>query len=164
VIQPQPDQRGLTERYTDEALQFIRANREQPFFLYLAHMYVHVPLFVPKPFLEKSRNGAYGGAVECIDWSTGVTRAIDLFPTFGSAAGVAEPPALPIDGEDLMPVLRGEADAPKSDTSYYYLHHQLEAVRVGDWKLHFGKGSHHEPHRSDMKELYDLPDMPTMYG
>jgi len=72
VIQEQPDQRGITERYTDEALQFIHANREQPFFLYFAHLYVHVPLFVPKQFLERSRNGAYGGAVECIDWSTGV--------------------------------------------------------------------------------------------
>jgi len=72
VIQQQPDQRGITERYTDEALQFIHRNQEQPFFLYLAHMYVHVPLFVPKPFLEASRNGAYGGAVAAIDWSTGV--------------------------------------------------------------------------------------------
>ncbi|MDQ8192807.1 sulfatase [Coraliomargarita sp. SDUM461004] len=72
VIQQQPDQRGLTERYTDECLQFINANQEQPFFLYLAHMYVHLPLFVPKQFLDRSKNGAYGGAVECIDWSVGV--------------------------------------------------------------------------------------------
>ncbi len=72
VIQAQPDQRGITERYTDEALQFIHANTNTPFFLYLAHMYVHVPLFVPKQFLDRSRNGAYGGAVEEIDWSTGV--------------------------------------------------------------------------------------------
>ena len=72
VIQEQPDQRGITERYTDEALQFIDRERDRPFFLYLAHMYVHVPLFVPKQFLEQSENGAYGGAVECIDWSTGV--------------------------------------------------------------------------------------------
>ncbi len=72
VIQQQPDQRGITERYTDEALQFIHANQDRPFFLYLAHMYVHVPLFVPKQFLEASKNGAYGGAVAAIDWSTGV--------------------------------------------------------------------------------------------
>lgn len=78
VVEEQPDQRGLTERYTDEALRFIHANastgaaQARPFFLYLAHMYVHVPLFVPKPFLDASRNGAYGGAVACIDWSTGV--------------------------------------------------------------------------------------------
>jgi len=33
VIQQQPDQRGITERYTDEALQFIHKNQERPFFL-----------------------------------------------------------------------------------------------------------------------------------
>ncbi len=72
VLQEQPDQRGLTERYAQECVDFIDRNNDQPFFLYLAHMYVHVPLFVPKPFLEASENGAYGGAVACIDWCTGV--------------------------------------------------------------------------------------------
>jgi arylsulfatase A len=68
VIQEQPDQRGLTERYAEQCVRFIRDNRDQPFFLYLAHMYVHVPLFVPDRFLKQSKNGGYGGAVECIDW------------------------------------------------------------------------------------------------
>ncbi len=72
VHQEQPDQRGLTERYTDECVQFIKANQSKPFFLYMAHMYVHVPLFVPDQFLKASNNGAYGGAVAEIDWSTGV--------------------------------------------------------------------------------------------
>lgn len=72
VIEQQPDQRTITSRYTEECLRFIDDHRDAPFFLYLAHMYVHVPLFVPQPFLERSRNGAYGAAVECIDWSTGV--------------------------------------------------------------------------------------------
>ncbi len=71
VLQQQPDQRGLTEQYTRECLDFIDRHTEHPFFLYLAHMYVHVPIFVPKPFLDRSRNGGYGGAVACIDWSTG---------------------------------------------------------------------------------------------
>jgi len=68
VIQQQPDQRGLTERYMEECVRFIRDNKDGPFFLYLAHMYVHVPLFVPRRFLRQSENGGYGGAVECIDW------------------------------------------------------------------------------------------------
>jgi arylsulfatase A-like enzyme len=75
VIQQQPDQRGITERYVDESLQFMRRDRKNPFFLYLAHMYVHVPLFVPKQFLDISRNGAYGGAVACIDWVMGMIDA-----------------------------------------------------------------------------------------
>jgi arylsulfatase A len=72
VIQEQPDQRGLTERYTEECVRFIRDEKDGPFFLYLAHMYVHVPLFVPRRFLKQAENGGYGGAVECIDWVTGV--------------------------------------------------------------------------------------------
>ena len=75
VIQEQPDQRGITERYIDESIQFMRRKRDNPFFLYLAHMYVHVPLFIPEQFLKVSRNGAYGGAVNCIDWAMGVIES-----------------------------------------------------------------------------------------
>ncbi len=43
---------------------------DTPFFLYLAHMYVHVPIYVEEQFQEQSRNGAYGAAVASIDWAT----------------------------------------------------------------------------------------------
>lgn len=72
VIQEQPDQAGLTERYVEESVRFIREHRAKPFFLYLAHMYVHVPIFVPEHFLADSRNGPYGAAVACIDWAMAV--------------------------------------------------------------------------------------------
>ena len=75
VIQEQPDQTGLTERYVERAVRFMRANRDRPFFLYFAHMYVHRPLLVSQRFLEESGNGAYGAAVECIDWAAGALRA-----------------------------------------------------------------------------------------
>jgi len=71
VIQQQPDQTGLTERYVEESVRFIRENREQPFFLYFAHMHVHLPLLVSQRFLDQSQNGPYGAAVECIDWAMG---------------------------------------------------------------------------------------------
>ncbi len=71
VIQEQPDQRNITERYVEEAVRFLRTPRDQPFFLYFAHMYVHNPRFVPENFRKNSRNGNYGAAVECIDWATG---------------------------------------------------------------------------------------------
>jgi len=224
VIQQQPDQRGITERYTDDALQFIEASAkaETPFFLYLAHMYVHVPLFVPKQFLSRSKNGAYGAAVECIDWSTGVlvdylkqkglfkntliiftsdngsrardeggsnaplrgtkattweggqrvpcilhwpegipggrtcnqiTRSIDFLPTLSAVAGVQEEPAHPIDGVDLSAYLTDD-DAPcvNDRMVYYFSREQLEAVRIGDWKLHFHKGD--TPHYA----LYNLKE------
>ena len=72
VIQQQPDQTSLTERYVEECTRFIRDNAPRPFFLYLAHMHVHLPIYAPDRFLRESRNGRYGAAVACIDWATGV--------------------------------------------------------------------------------------------
>ena len=72
VIQEQPDQAALTERYVEESVKFIRENADEPFFLYLAHMYVHVPIYAPQQFLDASENGKYGAAVEHVDWAAGV--------------------------------------------------------------------------------------------
>lgn len=72
VIQEQPDQAGIIERYMDESVQFLRANRKHPFFLYLAHMQVHLPLYAPARFNRESKNGKYGACVEAIDWSVAV--------------------------------------------------------------------------------------------
>lgn len=74
VLQEQPDQTGLTERYAEQSVRFIRENAKEnkPFFLYLAHMHVHLPLYVAERFRKESRNGDYGAAVACIDWVTGV--------------------------------------------------------------------------------------------
>ncbi len=81
VAETEPDQASLTDRYTEEALAFVRANRSRPFFLYLAHMYVHLPLYAPQRFLEGSRNGAYGACVEHLDWCTG--RLLDELAALG---------------------------------------------------------------------------------
>ncbi|MEO5901886.1 MAG: sulfatase [Ilumatobacteraceae bacterium] len=70
VLEQQPDQASLTARYLGEAVRVIRAADERPFFLYLAHMYVHLPIYVQERFAKASRNGAYGAAVETIDWVT----------------------------------------------------------------------------------------------
>jgi arylsulfatase A-like enzyme len=72
VVQEQPDQSALTERYVEEAVRFIRESAAGPFFLYFAHMYVHLPLFAPDRFLRESENGVYGAAVASIDWAAGV--------------------------------------------------------------------------------------------
>lgn len=72
VVQQQPDQTGLTERYVEESVRFIRKNQDKPFFLYFAHMHVHLPLLIAQRFLDQAENGPYGAAVECIDWALGV--------------------------------------------------------------------------------------------
>ena len=72
VIQEQPDQRSIAERYTEDAVKFMRENKEAPFFLYLAHMQVHLPLYAAEKFVKESKNGDYGACVASIDWSTKV--------------------------------------------------------------------------------------------
>jgi len=72
VIQEQPDQRSIAERYTEDAVSFMRENSESPFFLYLAHMQVHLPLYAAEKFVKESKNGDYGACVASIDWSTKV--------------------------------------------------------------------------------------------
>jgi len=65
------DQEALVARYTDEAVGFIKAHRERPFFLYLAHTAVHWPLYPGEKFRGKSKNGLFGDWVEEMDWSVG---------------------------------------------------------------------------------------------
>ena len=71
VVEKNPDQRQLATRYTEAALQFIEAQRNRPFFLYLAHHVPHVPLFVSEKFAGKSPRGLYGDVVMELDWSVG---------------------------------------------------------------------------------------------
>ncbi|MBI3822739.1 MAG: sulfatase [Planctomycetes bacterium] len=71
VIAKNPDQAKLTTDYTDKAVQFIKKNKDQPFFLYVAHTMPHVPLFVSERFKGKSEAGTYGDVVMELDWSVG---------------------------------------------------------------------------------------------
>ncbi len=45
----------LTDRLTDEAVKFIEASRDRPFFLYLSHFAVHDPIQGRKDLVEKYR-------------------------------------------------------------------------------------------------------------
>ncbi len=71
VIEQPADQTSLTKRYTEQTIQFIQDKKEEPFFIYLAHTFPHVPMFASPDFKGKSRAGIYGDAVEEIDWSIG---------------------------------------------------------------------------------------------
>lgn len=48
-----------------------RGRRDTPFFLYVPHSMVHVPLFVSDKFAGKSGHGLFGDVVQEIDWSVG---------------------------------------------------------------------------------------------
>ncbi|HTL51736.1 MAG TPA: sulfatase [Planctomycetota bacterium] len=71
VVEQPVEQDTLTDRYTAEAVKFIDAHKDQPFFLYLPHNMPHVPLHATPAERGVSAGGLYGDVVERIDWSTG---------------------------------------------------------------------------------------------
>jgi arylsulfatase A len=71
ALEQEPDQRQLTRRYTQEAIQFIKQNKNKPFLLYYPNHFPHVPLFASEAFEGKSERGLYGDVVEELDWSVG---------------------------------------------------------------------------------------------
>ena len=74
-IEENADMGLLTKRYTDEAIQFIEANRSKPFFAYIPYTMVHTRLDASPDFKGKSKRGLYGDTVEELDFSVG--RIID---------------------------------------------------------------------------------------
>lgn len=74
VVNPnmQPaDQKQMTRQFTQSATDFIRRSAVQPFFVYLPHPMVHVPLYVSDEFEGKSGAGLFGDVVMEVDWSVG---------------------------------------------------------------------------------------------
>src|SRR6478736_1880475 len=61
----------LTTMYTERAVNFIKKNKNNPFFLYLAHNMPNVPLAASAKFKGKSGAGLFGDVMEEIDWSVG---------------------------------------------------------------------------------------------
>jgi arylsulfatase A-like enzyme len=70
-----------TRRYTDEAIGFIKRNKDKPFFVYLAHTMPHVRLAASEQFRGKSSRGLYGDVIEEIDWNVG--RILDALKEDG---------------------------------------------------------------------------------
>ncbi|WP_339734198.1 sulfatase [uncultured Gimesia sp.] len=70
----------LTDRLTDEACAFIKANTKSPFFLYLTHYAVHTPLqakqddieyFQSKPAGKLHQHATYAAMIKSMDQSIG---------------------------------------------------------------------------------------------
>jgi len=81
VVESPVDLARVTERYTERALEFIRRQREKPFFLYLAHTMPHIAQYASPALEGKSKGGVFGDCVEEIDASTG--RILDLLKALG---------------------------------------------------------------------------------
>jgi len=100
VIEMEPDADLLTKRFTERAVKFIEANKDEPFFVYLPHPIPHVPLHASPEFMKdvapeikaqlekedgyinyKLRNKIFRQAIAEIDWSVG--RILDTLKAQG---------------------------------------------------------------------------------
>jgi arylsulfatase A len=202
VVIPAPaDQNVLTRNFTLNAMEFIKSNKDHPFFLYLAHAMPHVPIHASEDFRGKSAGGLYGDAVQELDWSVGqvlmlldqtglaektlviftsdngpwwqgnpgymrgrkllwfeggfrvpfiaswpgviptnttssaMSMNFDLFSTCLGLVGVSPPQDRIIDGQDILPVLRGQGSS-LHDTFYFYNTRGLVAIRYKQWKYY----------------------------
>ena len=81
IIELPVDQRTITRRYTDKAIEFVTANQQKPFFLYLPHSMPHIPLYVPDDVYDPDPQNAYKCVIEHIDAEVG--RLADTVRSLG---------------------------------------------------------------------------------
>ena len=73
VIEAPCDRDGLTKRYTEHAIKWIKEHQQEPFFLYFPQAMpgsTRTP-FASAAFKGKSSNGPWGDSIEELDWSIG---------------------------------------------------------------------------------------------
>jgi arylsulfatase A-like enzyme len=82
IVELPVDQRTVTRRYTQKAIDFIRENRDGPFFVYLPNSMPHIPLYVPDEIRDPNPLNAYTNTIEHIDAEVGrlmdTIRELDL--------------------------------------------------------------------------------------
>jgi arylsulfatase A-like enzyme len=127
--------------------------------------------------LRAGKGSAYEGGVRVpfiVKWP-GVTKpgstcdtpviTVDILPTVAQIAGVAAPAERPLDGESLVPLLRGTGGLKRDAIFWHYPHYHpggatpYSAVRQGDWRLvTFYEDNHIELYnlKNDPQEKTDL--------
>ncbi len=81
IIELPVDQRTITRRYTDRAIEFITASKDKPFFLYLPHSMPHIPLYVTEDAYDSDPKNAYKCVIEHVDAEVG--RLVDTVRDLG---------------------------------------------------------------------------------
>jgi arylsulfatase A len=71
IVELPVDQRTVTRRYTQKAIDFIKAAGAKPFFVYLPHSMPHIPLYVPDEVRDPDPKNAYTNTIEHIDAEVG---------------------------------------------------------------------------------------------
>ncbi|MEP2777195.1 MAG: sulfatase [Luteolibacter sp.] len=117
VIELNPESNTLTRRFTERAVDFIKRNKDENFFLYIPHALPHGPLAASKEakesYVDALKNGAQGKkdifatAIYELDWSVGEIlktlkeQGIDdnTIVLFASDNGPASGSAKPLSGK-----------------------------------------------------------------
>lgn len=71
IVEDMDDQAQLCKRFTDAAVDFIRENKDQPFFCYIPHAFMHRPRRAHRKFMQQANGNATRAQIEEIDWSVG---------------------------------------------------------------------------------------------
>jgi arylsulfatase A-like enzyme len=71
IIELPVNQRTITRRYTDKAIEFLKENKQKACFVYLAHSMPHIPLYVPEDAYDADPKNAYKCVIEHIDAEVG---------------------------------------------------------------------------------------------
>ena len=74
------------------------------------------------------------GQIKAGTRSTAMAMNIDLAPTFAALAGTSMPADRPMDGRDILPLLKGSSQSPHEHL-LFFLNADLAAVRTQDWRL-----------------------------
>jgi arylsulfatase A-like enzyme len=90
-------------------------------------------------------------------------NAMDLFPTLSEIIGADMPTDRTYDGVSLTPLLRGEPLLrSENEPFFYYNCENLQAVRLGDWKLHLPRSEEQVPFW-DKNNVFRNLDAPVLY-
>ena len=71
IVELPVDQRTITRRCTQKSIDFIKANKDKPFFVYVPHSMPHIPLYVPDEIRDPDPKNAYINTIEHIDSEVG---------------------------------------------------------------------------------------------
>lgn len=71
IVELPVDQRTVTRRYTQKAIDFVKTHRDRPFFIYLPHSMPHIPLYVPDDVRDPDPKRAYINTIEHLDAEVG---------------------------------------------------------------------------------------------
>jgi arylsulfatase A len=77
----------------------------------------------------------YSGSIPAGQVCSGLTTSLDILPTVAAFTG-APLPQNPSDGIDISPMLKGWTNELSRDAFLYFNDIQLQAARIGQWKLH----------------------------